>query len=116
MWIGFAAAATGAVLLVLPELGWEMQFVIFAAASILSVFAGRMWFQRNPIASDQPTLNERSDDLIGNVYQVEQAIKNGTGRIKVGESSWKAIGPDSAKGSRVRVISVNGAIVKVEPA
>ncbi len=114
MWIGFAAAATGAILLALPGLGWEMQFVIFSIAAILSVIAGRIWFQRNPIATDQPALNERSDDLIGNVYQVEQAIKNGEGRIKVGESTWKAIGPDCSEGAKVRVISVDGAIAKVD--
>ena len=115
MWIGFAAAATGAILLVLPDMAWQTQFIIFAVAGILAVIAGRMWFQHHPIVTDQPTLNERSDDLIGKVYEVQQAIKNGEGRIKVGESTWKAIGPDCPEGSQVRVISVNGAILKVEP-
>jgi membrane protein implicated in regulation of membrane protease activity len=114
MWIGFAAVITGAILLALPDMGWQAQFVIFAIAGIVAVIAGRMWFQRNPIVSDQPALNERSDDLIGKVYEVQQAIKNGEGRIKVGESTWKAIGPDCAEGTQVRVVSVNGAIVKVE--
>ncbi len=116
MWIGFAAVITGAILLVLPDIAWQTQFIIFAVAGILSVIAGRMWFQRNPIATDQPALNERSNDLIGNIYEVQQAIKNGEGRIKVGESTWKAIGPDCPAGSKVRVISVNGAIAKVEAA
>jgi len=115
MWIGLAAGVTGAVLLALPELGWEMQFVIFALASVLAVIVGKVWFTHNPINSEQPALNERSEDLIGKIYQVEQAIQNGAGRIKVGESTWKAIGPDCPAGSLIRVVSVDGAIVKVEP-
>ncbi len=115
MWIGLAAGATGVVLLAMPELGWEIQFVIFALTSILAVIAGKFWFKRHPITSEQPDLNERSEDLIGKTYQVEQAIKNGAGRIKVGESTWKATGPDCPAGSLIRVVSVDGAVVTVEP-
>ena len=114
MWIGIAAGITGAVLLAIQDIGWEMQFVIFSVASVLSILAGHFWFKRNPISTDKPTLNERSDDLIGKVYEVEQAISNGEGRIKVGESTWKALGPDCVEGAKVRVISVDGAILKVE--
>jgi len=75
MWIGLAAGVTGAVLLALPELGWEMQFVIFALASVLAVIVGKVWFTHNPINSEQPALNERSEDLIGKTVDIGTAQK-----------------------------------------
>lgn len=114
MWMAAAAGITGLVVLAIPDLSWQLQFVIFSVTSIVAIFAGYKWFRRNPIASDQPSIGKRSDDLIGQTYQVEQAIINGTGRIKVADSTWKAIGPDCAAGSKVRVIAVDAAIVSVE--
>ncbi len=114
MWIGFAAAIMGFILLAAPEMAWETQFLLFAALSVAAIFLGRLWFRKKPIATDRPGLNQRGVDLIGQVFPVTQAIKNGTGRIKVGDSSWKAIGPDSAVGERVRVVAVESAALKVE--
>ncbi len=114
MWMGAAAGMTGLILLAVPDLSWELQFVIFSVSSVVVIFAGQKWFRRNPIVSDQPSIGDRGGDLIGQTYRVEQAIKNGSGRIKVGDSTWKAIGPDCEAGSNVRVISVNAAIVTVE--
>ena len=59
-------------------------------------------------------MNQREDDHIGRVFKVEQEIINGSGRIKVGDSTWKANGPDCDIGSQVRVINVDGAELIVE--
>ena len=114
MWMGASASLIGLFLLVAPETSWEIQFILFAVISILSIIAGKFWFKRNPIHSEQPTLNQREDDLIGQIFEVEQAIINGSGRIKVGESTWKAKGPDCEIGSSVRVIKVKGTELIVE--
>jgi membrane protein implicated in regulation of membrane protease activity len=114
MWMGFAAAITGVIKLIFPEMIWETQFVIFAGLSVVSIAAAKLWFGRNPIASDQPLLNERGQELIGHKYKVHQAIINGEGRIKVGETTWKAAGPDAPVGASVRVTGVSSAILEVE--
>lgn len=114
MWMAAAAGITGLVLFALPDISWQLQFVLFSVISIIAIFAGYKWFRRNPIVSEQPSIGERGDDLIGQTYQVEQAIINGNGRIKVGDSTWKAIGPDCEAGSNVRVVTVDAAIVSVE--
>ncbi len=114
MWMSAAAGVIGLVLLAMPELSWQTQFILFAVSSIIAIIAGKAWFSRNPISSEMPTLNQREDDLIGKVFEVEQAISNGSGRIKVGESTWKANGPDCNAGASVRVVSVNGAELTVE--
>lgn len=116
MWMGVAAGITGLLLLGTPELDWHTQLIIFSVLSLVAIAAARVWFRRNPIDSDQPDLNERSHELLGRVFVVEQPIKNGEGRIKVGESTWKAVGPDCKVGTRVRVVGVDGAVLRVEKA
>ncbi len=116
MWMGFAAGATGLALLVVPELSWETQFILFSVASILAIPIGRRFFNRKEVNTDDPTINQLKSELIGNVFIVEKAITNGTGRIKVGDSSWKAKGSDCAVGSQVRVTAVNGSTLQVEKA
>lgn len=116
MWMGAAAGVTGLVLLVLPEMSWQIQFILFSVASIASILVGRTFFSRKSANTDDPTLSQLEHELTGNVYEVEKAIVNGSGRIKVGESTWKAQGPDSKAGSSVKVVGVKGAVLLVEPA
>ncbi|MCK5814040.1 MAG: NfeD family protein [Cocleimonas sp.] len=114
LWLGIAAAITSLITLILPEMHWAIQLVIFSIFSIVSVWLGRTWFKRNPIETDQPFLNQSNQEFIGKVYRVEQAIKNGSGRIKVGDSSWKATGENAEIDDKVRVISVGATVLTVE--
>ena len=41
---------------------------------------------------------------------------NGQGRVKVGDSLWRARGPDAPAGSQVVVVSAQGSCLNVEPA
>lgn len=115
MWMGAAAGITGLTLFVAPDVSWQMQFVIFAVTSIIAILVGKTFFNRTAANTDDPTISTLETDLIGNVYKVEQSITNGSGRIQVGESTWKAEGPDCDVGSSVKVVRVQGAILVVEP-
>lgn len=115
MWMGAAAGVTGLALLAIPEISWEMQFVIFSIASIVAVLLGRIFFGRKEINIDDPTISQIESELMGNIYTVEKAIQNGAGRIIVGESTWKAVGPDCDVDSKVRVVAVKGSILEVQP-
>lgn len=115
MWMGAAAAVTGGALLMSPELSWQMQFVIFAVMSIAAILIGKTFFNRRSANTDDPTLSTLETDLTGNIYTVEKPIVNGSGRIQVGESTWKAEGPDCEAGSSVKVVGVRGAVLVVEP-
>jgi membrane protein implicated in regulation of membrane protease activity len=114
IWMGVAAIITGFVLLVMPEISWQTQFILFAVSSIVAILAGRSFFNRKEINTEDPTLSSQESSLIGKSYTVEQAIINGSGRVKVGESTWKASGPDCKAGSSVKVIAVDGAELIVE--
>ena len=113
MWMGFAAAVTGLVVLVMP-MSWEMQFLLFAVLSVASILIGRTYFRRNPIESEQPIINERGQQLIGKTAVVENPIVNGKGRIHLGETTWSVSGPDAEAGQKVRIVGAEGAVLKVE--
>ena len=114
IWIGLAAGIVGFIMMV-GDFGWQTQLLFFAVLSVVCVALGRMWFKQNPIETDRPNLNKRGQDLIGKIFQVEQAITNGTGRIRVGDSTWKARGADAAVGQKVKVVGINSAVLQVEP-
>jgi len=114
VWMGAAAGVTGLVLLAIPDMSWQIQFIVFSVISIAAILLGRTFFNRPEINTDDPTLSQLESELTGNIYTVEKAIVNGSGRIQVGESTWKAQGPDCAAGDSVKVIGVQGAVLLVE--
>ena len=115
IWLAMAAAATGVVTLVLDP-GWQVQLVVFAVLAVVAVFAGRNFLRNNPIESADITLNRRGDRLVGEVVTVVEPIAGGRGKVQVGDSPWLAAGSDAPVGARVRVVSVSGATLNVEPA
>lgn len=115
VWLAVAAVVVGIVRLVFPEISWEMQFVLFAVLSFVSVFLGKRLVASHPVETEDETLNRRGERHIGRTYVVADAISGGSGRVKVGDSVWAAEGPDADVGSRVKVIAVEGTILKVEP-
>lgn len=114
LWIGIAAGVTGLILLAVPGLSWENQFLIFAVLSVISVAAGRSWVKRRPTESDHPDLNRRGRRFIGSLLTLDAPIVNGAGRVKAGDGTWKVKGGDLPAGARVRVTGVEGATLLVE--
>ncbi len=78
------------------------------------VFVAWKIVRKNPIASDQPLLNQRSAQYVGKTFTLVDPLQGGTGRIKLGDSTWKVEGPDAPVGSQVRVIGYDGPTLKVE--
>lgn len=101
------AAALGTPLLV--------QLALFPLFALGSVYAGKRWYNRNPVASSDPLLNDRIGRYVGETVMVVTAIENGTGRVKLGDGVWTAKGPDAEAGARVRIIGAEGTCLKVEP-
>lgn len=112
LWVGIGAIITGFVTLLLP-IGIKSQLLIFMGASLISVLLGRKYVM-NEEPSDQPLLNQRTDQLIGKTVTVTSPITGGIGKVKVGDSHWTAKGPDTEKGTRVRVTGIDGNRLIVE--
>jgi len=115
LWLGVAAALVGGALWLLPEMNWQTQFVLFALFSIVSIVVARVIIARRPIETDEPTLNRRGEQYVGRVLVLDRAIENGVGRVRVDDTLWRVEGQDSAANTRVRVIGVDGTVLKVEP-
>jgi membrane protein implicated in regulation of membrane protease activity len=116
LWIGLAAGVTGLILFIAPGLGWQAQFLIFGVLAISSVVAARYYIRRNPIETDDATLNRRGSQYIGQIFNLDEAIVNGIGKVRVGDGWWRAQGPDLPAGERVKVVGVEGTMLKVEKA
>jgi len=54
MWLGAAAGVSGVALLVMPELSWQIQFIIFAVASVVAILLGKAFFNRESAWENQP--------------------------------------------------------------
>ena len=113
MWLGLAALIVGGLDYFLP-ITVAYQVAMFAILSVLTVFAGKKFLRENPIETEDAKLNDRGARLTGEIVTVVEAITNGNGRVKVGDSVWSARGVDAAIGSRVRVTGADGAVLLVE--
>lgn len=113
IWIGAAAAVLGLILMLVPALSWQVQLIAFAVLSIVSVMVGRRLF-RKVDTSEPSTLNRRGDQYIGREFVLDDPLQNGTGRVKVDDTSWRVIGPDLPAGTRVVVKSVDGSSLVVD--
>jgi hypothetical protein len=115
LWMGVSAAVVGLLLLAIPDLTWQTQFLVFAILSVATVIGWRAYQLRYPTVSDQPTLNRRGEQYVGRVFTLDEAIVNGTGKIHVDDTMWKVEGADLPEGTRVRVTGVDGTVLTVEP-
>jgi hypothetical protein len=114
MWFGFGAIVTGIALWLFPSLGFAGQILIFALVSLVSVFGWRKSrFREENIQSDTPELNNRLLSHIGKEYILTDAIINGRGTIRVGDTAWRVQGEDMPTGTRVRITGVDGVIFTV---
>ena len=76
----------------------------------------RRFFSPASIESDQPKLNKRVQQYVGRTFVLEEAIVNGRGSLRVGDSLWHVTGPDTSAGARVEVTGAEGATLTVAPA
>jgi membrane protein implicated in regulation of membrane protease activity len=114
IWVAIAAALTGLVAMA-AGIDLTAQIILFAALCLLATWLGRRWYAANPVASQDPLLNDRAARLVGQIVVVVDAIEDGQGRVRVGDGVWTARGPDALAGVRVRVTGADGTVLRVEP-
>ena len=115
IWISLAAALVGLAVLLLPSLGLLGQALLFVVLALASCYG--YWRYVRPHMdrrSDQPLLNRRGEQLIGQRYVLDSAIVNGRGKARVGDSLWLVEGPDLPAGSTVEVLGVAGTTLRVQ--
>ena len=102
----------------MSDLSIELQLLTFAVISVAAAVGLRGTLRRLQHADNPPTstLNARGDALIGRIILLDEPILNGRGRVILGDGSWSVTGPDMVKGAKVKVKSVSGTELAVEPA
>lgn len=115
LWIGLAAAAMGVLLWIVPSMGLLAQAIVFGLLAFASCLAYARWLrpklERRAPGSER--LNRRAEQMIGQRYELIEAIVNGRGKARVGDGQWLVSGPDLPIGSTVEVIAVDGGTLKV---
>lgn len=114
LWFGMAAGVVGVLALTVP-ISWPWQIIAFALISVASVFWVRRYARADAADSDEPELNVRAAQYIGRNVEVVDAIRNGRGKVRVGDTVWVAEGEDVPQGTEVRVTGVNGTVLVVGP-
>ena len=116
LWFGIAAGITAALVFVIPSTLWQIQFLVFSITSVVSIVAYWSYKRKHPSPQhDQPSLNRRGEQLIGRILHLDEPASNGSARVKIGDTMWKVTSPDLPAGTRVKVVSVEGAVPRVEP-
>ncbi|MBF0135674.1 MAG: NfeD family protein [Magnetococcus sp. DMHC-1] len=115
LWLGVAAAVTGLLALLFPELGWKGEMLCFSGLSLVSIALWHGVIRRCPTPTDLPNLNRRAAQYVGRVLTLDTPIVHGSGRVKVDDSLWKISGPDTPAHVQVKVTSLVGTTLTVQP-
>lgn len=113
VWFGLAAGATGIVTFA-TGMTWAWQLATFSAASVAALIMARSLFSPLSAESGQPFLNQRAQQLVGQVFILDEPISGGRGKVRVGDTLWKVNGPDLDAGSRIIVTGAEGSVLTVE--
>lgn len=118
LWSGVAAVVTGLLVWLVP-FGWELQGVIFAVLTLIAAWLWWLWLSRR-VREQKPadaSLNQRGQQLVGRRFILDNALVNGRGHMRVGDSSWPVSAEsDLPAGSKVEVIAVEGITLRVKAA
>ncbi|WP_333839379.1 NfeD family protein [Novosphingobium sp.] len=112
IWLAAAALAT-ALLTGALGLGLEAGAVTFAVLALAAVAAGRAVMARRGGAGGEQSLNNRAAQVVGQAVVVTQAISEGQGRVRLGDSEWLARGSDAPVGTSMRVTALEGTVLVV---
>jgi membrane protein implicated in regulation of membrane protease activity len=115
IWLAIAAGLTGLADTVF-DMPWQAELLLFAALSVVAVLAGRVVY-KGPHAEpeDNPYLNRRQLSYVGRTFTLKEPIVNGRGKLTIEDTIWEVEGPDLTAGTRVKVTSVQGMSLMVQP-
>ena len=117
LWMGIAAAIVGVVLMLFPEMTWQIQMLIFAVLSLVSILVWRFVLRdRFPAPLPGRVLNRRGASYVGRTFTLKEPIVDGNGLLHVDDSRWKVEGEDLPAGTKVKVTGIDGTVLKVERA
>ncbi|MBT9288928.1 NfeD family protein [Prosthecodimorpha staleyi] len=115
LWLGVAALVVGGLDLAF-DLTWQVQAIAWGVLSLVLLLAGRRYFNARDLQTEDPHLNERASRYLGRVFTLATPLVEDHGSLKVDDTIWRISGPDMSAGTRIKVIGVDGPILKVDRA
>lgn len=116
IWLGLAALVVGVVVFWVQDMLWQWQVALYAVTAVASVVIAWRYLRVHPIETEEPNLNLRTKNYVGQLVSLDAAIVNGRGRARLGDSVWQVSGPDLPAGARVRITGADGTLLIVEKA
>lgn len=115
LWLAVSAAAVGLLVWLVPTISVEAAWSIFAVLGVISVVMV-LKFRKRPREDAAQRLNKRGQEYIGRTFELSEPIRNGKGKLAIGDTLWTVYGPDLEAGTRVKVMAVEGGDLRVESA
>lgn len=115
--IGIAASALilFVLMLVSPELGWEVQLALYGGLSVVLTVAYKKYFRRFNEETDSPLLNDRAAQMVGNSLVLDDDI-SGRGAVMIHDTRWQVECEGTlTAGSRVKIAGSKGMTLILEP-
>jgi membrane protein implicated in regulation of membrane protease activity len=107
LWPVASAAATGALVAVVPGLAVPVHIAVFAALTILSTLAAKRFLPPSS-GEEGPDINDNSARLTGQTGTVVDDFAHGQGRVLVGGAEWVALSDPSEPLARGDAVVVDG--------
>ncbi|EHQ52495.1 MULTISPECIES: NfeD family protein [Ectothiorhodospira] len=117
LWIGLGALISAMFVALLPDLAFAWHLMGFSVTMLGACGLG-FWLQRRGRAAqgDAPVMNREMDALLNREYIAATDFVAGRGRVRVGDTTYAAQGPDDVKaGDRVLAFSRDGIQLRVRP-
>lgn len=114
-WAGAGLALLGALLVLRHDPGGWLLLGAGVVVLIADLTIDFVWARLGAARSDEPDLNRRGAQSIGQTLTVVEPIVDGRGKVRLGDTLWPAQGPDCVAGTRVRVTGTAGTLLVVEP-
>lgn len=114
--IGAAIAALlqSIIAVTFENLSWDLQLAIYAINTLVITVIHWRYFRKFNQKTDAPTLNNRAAQYIGRKFTLEQAVINGEGKVKIGDTLWRVRAEhDIAEGVGVEVIDADGLVLVI---
>jgi hypothetical protein len=114
-WLGLSAFLVGVLSFIVTP-SWQVQILLFGLFALAAVPLWRRIARQKPGANPNPFLNKRSDALVGRVCTLDRPIVDGEGIVRIDDTVWRVSGPDTAAGTRVKIVKADGACLTVDVA
>lgn len=116
LWLAIAAAVSGVIVLIVPDISVELQLIAFGVASVVSFVLGRRVLRPGRSGLDEEDVSSASSSLVGKTAILDDNTSNGRIRQSVYGSSWVLQSEgELSKGQKVRVYGIDGNTLLIRP-